>query len=212
MNDGIVGAGLGTLAALDALALVDVRSAVLELDGTLGTDLLAGAGKAVLAVLGDLVLIGRAGMAGIGNDVDERRLIVLLRHRCRIHALGDQMAAIHGAQGQSHGQTHPLTGNGTLQKDGLPVQGTVAGDDLIGQVICGINAVARVGHAGNLGENVLSNVRNQGRNSSHSIPPKWCFRYFITYPPGNPVLFQQRIPGNCSQIRLLFYLQVCYNV
>ena len=38
------------------------------------------------------------------------------------------------------------------------------------------------------------------------------FSYPITSAPQNPALFRQRLPGKCSQNRLLFYLQVCYNV
>ena len=56
------GAGLGTLAALDALILVNEAAAVDEGNGPLGADLLAGGGQAVLAAHGDLVLIFRAGV------------------------------------------------------------------------------------------------------------------------------------------------------
>ena len=99
-------------------------------------------------------------MAGIGDDIDQGRLIILLRNRCGIHALGDQMTSVCRAQGQTHGKTHTLTGDGALQKDGFTVQGTVAGHDLIGQVVGGFDAVAGIGHAGNLGEHILANIRD----------------------------------------------------
>ena len=53
----MVGAGLGALAALDALVLVNEAAAVDEGNGPLGADLLAGSGQAVLAADGDLVLV-----------------------------------------------------------------------------------------------------------------------------------------------------------
>ena len=52
---------------------------VLEVNGVLGADLRAGSGQAALALIGDDHLIVRAGMAGKLDDVDEGRLVVLLR-------------------------------------------------------------------------------------------------------------------------------------
>ena len=167
MDDGVVGAGIGALAALDALALVDVGAAVFKVDGALGADLLTGAGKAVLAVLGDLVLVGGAGMAGVGDDVDQGRLVILLGHGGGVHALGDQVTAVAGAQAQTHGKAHALTGDGALEKGGFPVQGAVAGDDLVGQLVGGLVAVAGVGHPGHLDEDLFTDIRDQRGNSAH---------------------------------------------
>ena len=167
VDDGVVGAGLGTFAALDALTLVNAALAVDEGDGPLGADLLAGGGQAVLAVFRHPVLVGGAGVAGVGDDVDERRLIVLLGDGRVIHALGHEAAGLDGPDAKAHGKPHPLTGDGPLQEDALPVQGLVAGDDLVGQVL-GLGIIsAGIGHAGHFGEHVLTDVRNQGRNSSH---------------------------------------------
>src|SRR5699024_8190642 len=55
LDDGVVLAGLGAAAALDALVLLDVALAVDVADGVLVADLLAGPGQAALAVLGDAV-------------------------------------------------------------------------------------------------------------------------------------------------------------
>ena len=106
--------GAGALAALDALFRVNVALAVDEGDCALGTDPLAGSCQTVLAVLRHPVLVSRAGVAGIGNDIDERRLVILLGDGGGIHALGHQAAGLDGADGQAHSQPHPLTRNGAL--------------------------------------------------------------------------------------------------
>ena len=167
VDDGVVGAGAGALAALDALFRVNVAFAVDEGDRTLGADLLAGGGQTVLAVLRHPVLVNRAGVAGIGNDIDERRLVILLGDGGGIHALGHQAAGLDGADGQAHSQPHPLTRNGALQENGLPVQGLIAGNDLEGQILRPLVAVAAVSHTGDLGKYLFANIRDQRRNSSH---------------------------------------------
>ena len=155
------------LAALDALLRVNVAFAVDEGDRALGADLLAGGGQTVLAVLRHPVLVGGAGVAGIGNDVDQRRLVILLGNGGGIHALGHQTAGLDGADGQAHGEPYPLTRDGAFQENRLPVQGLVAGDDLEGQVLRSLVAVAAVCHAGDLGKYLFANIRDQRRNSSH---------------------------------------------
>jgi hypothetical protein len=52
------------------------------------------------------------------------------------------------------------------------VQGTVAGDDFVGQVIGGFDAVAGVGHTGYFGKDLFADISNQGRDASHKKPPK----------------------------------------
>ena len=52
---------------------------VLKINGVLGAYLRARSGQAALALVGDDHLIVRAGMAGKLDDVDEGRLVVLLR-------------------------------------------------------------------------------------------------------------------------------------
>ena len=114
VDDGVVGAGAGALAALDALFRVNVALAVDEGDCALGTDPLAGSCQTVLAVLRHPVLVGGAGVTGVWNDVDEGRLVILLGDGGGIHALGHQAAGLDGADGQAHSQPHPFTRNGAL--------------------------------------------------------------------------------------------------
>ena len=130
-------------------------------------DLLTGGGQAVLAQLRDAVLLRGAGVAGVGNDIDERRLIVLLGNGGVVHALGQQAALLHGLHGKTHCQADALAGDGALQEDRFPVQRVFAGDDDIGKILCLGVVGAFVGHSGNLGEDLFPNVGNQGRYSSH---------------------------------------------
>ena len=167
MDDGVVRAGAGALAALDALVLVNVGLTVDEGDGAFGADLLAGHGQTVLAVLGDLVLVGGAGMAGIGDDVDQRGFVILLGDGGVVHALGDQHTVGCGTKTQTHSQADTLSGDGALQEHGVTVQGAVTGDDLVGQFFGTFVAVAGIGHPGNFGEDLLTDVGNQRRNASH---------------------------------------------
>ena len=178
MDDGVIGAGLGALAAADALGRVDPALAVDEADGLPGAHLLAGGSQAVLAHIRDPIAIGWTDMAGVGNDVDQRRLIILPGNGGVIHALGHQAAGLDAAHGKAHGQPHPLTGNGPLQEDGLPVQRLVAGDDEKGQVLCLGIVLPGIGHPGHLGKNLFSDIGYQRRNPTHILPPG---HFFLLY-------------------------------
>ena len=146
--------------------------AVSEVDRVLGADLMAGSRQTVLAQIRHHILLGGAAVAGEGNDVDERRLIILLRDGRVIHALGDQHTLIRGAHGKTHGKADPLAGNGPLQKDGFPVQGILAGDDFVGKIQGGGVVAAFVGELCHFFEHILADVCDQGWNSSHfRVPP-----------------------------------------
>ena len=90
-------------------------------------------------------------MAGVGNDVDEGGLVVLLGNGSLVHALGQQAPGLDGPDGQAHGQPDTLTGNGTLQEHGFPVQGLVAGNNHIWQVLSLGVVITGIGHPGHLG-------------------------------------------------------------
>ena len=129
-------------------------------DGVLGADLMAGLGQAALTVLRNAVLLGRAGVAGVVDDVDERRVVVLLRHGALRHAVGENRVLIHRAKGQPHGQPHPLPGDGPLQEDGLPVLGLLSGYDDIGQLLHPVIGPI-ISQAGHLSEYFLSDIGNR---------------------------------------------------
>ena len=156
-DDGLVRAALLALAALDALGLVDVGLAMLKVHGLLGADGGAVVGKAALAGVGHLQMGGRAGVAGKLDDVDQRRLIILLGDGALLHAVGDHGMLLHIAQGQAHGQADALAHDGALQENGVPLLAHLAGDDLIGQLLHALGVVAAfVGHTGHLGEHALA--------------------------------------------------------
>ena len=158
MNDRVICASIGTLTALDALGLIDVASAVLKVDRTLGAYLLAGTGQAVLAVFRYLILIGGTGVAGVGNNIDQRGFIILFSNVGSIHALGHQMPTVSRTQTKTHGKPYTLAGNGTLKKYRFPMQGPITGNDGIGQFVCCLIALSGICHPGNFRENFLSNI------------------------------------------------------
>ena len=53
-------------------------------------------------------------MAGVVDDIDKGRVVVLLRHGALRDTLGEDRVLIYRPEGQSHGQTYPLPGDGTL--------------------------------------------------------------------------------------------------
>ena len=166
VGDGVVRTGSGAFAALDAELLVDAALAVDKFDRALRAHALARGGEAALTQLVDTVLPRRAGVAGVGDDVDERRLVILLGDGGLIHALGQKRARLHGLEGQTHGQPHALAGDGALEKHGLAVQRALAGDDLEGDILH-IGVVAGVCHPGDLGEDFFSDLCDQRRDSAH---------------------------------------------
>ena len=99
-------------------------------------------------------------MAGVGDDVDERRLVILLGDGRLIHALGQKRPLLHRLERQAHGQTHALTGDGPLQKYGFPVQRALPRHDAEGDVLH-LGVVAGIGHPGDLRKDLLADVGDQ---------------------------------------------------
>ena len=119
-------------------------------------------------------------MAGIGDDVDQRGLIVLLGNGGVVHALGQKGPGLDGADGQAHGKPDPFTGNGALQEHGLPVQGLVAGNDEEGQILGLGLVIAVVGHPSHFGKNFFADIRDEGRNSAQNGASLKVFCFIVT--------------------------------
>src|SRR5699024_7638912 len=132
LDDGIVRAGADTTAALDAQALIDMAAAVAEADGLFGADFLAGMSKAALAHGGDLDDLFRALVAGELDDVDQRRLIVLVRDHAMFQIVRSGNTLVQRTQRKSHGKTDTLGDNGSLQEDAAAQLADLAGNDLVG--------------------------------------------------------------------------------
>ena len=158
--DRVIRAGRGAFAAFDALFLIDAALAVDEVNRALGTDALTRRGKTALAESCRLIPFRGTGVAGVGNDVDERRLIVLLGDGRVTHALAQHRPLLHGLERQSHCQPHALSRDGPLEKNGLAVARVDAGDDFIRNILH-LGIVSGVGHSGHLGKDLFSDVGDE---------------------------------------------------
>ena len=89
VDDGGVGTGLGTFAAVDALGLVDVCVLIfVQGDGVLGTDRLTVVGKAAAAGVGDPIAVGGTFVTGTANGLDNALLLPVAAH-CQLHPFGE---------------------------------------------------------------------------------------------------------------------------
>ena len=170
LQDGAVGAGVGALAALDALGLVDEALALDQRDGVLGADLHAGVSQAALAHIGDPNLLGRAGVTGKVDDVDQGGLIVLLGNGALLDVSAGGSVLVNLTQRQADGQTETLADNGALQEDILTVAGYLAGNDFIGQMLDRLGVIAALkGQAGNFGKDLTPDIVDKGVDSPHKF-------------------------------------------
>lgn len=124
---------LNTAPALDALFLIDDALALDGADRALRADLLAGMGQAPLAGVGDTNLLGRAGVAGKGDDVDQRRIVVFGCNGALGDAVADRRMLRNGPDRQADGKAQPLRNDGALKEDIFTVFGNFTGNDLVGQ-------------------------------------------------------------------------------
>ena len=74
-------------------------------------------------------------MTSIGNDVDQRRMVILFGNGRFVHSLGHQVSCLNGANVQAHSKADPLAGDRPLQKHRFPVQRLVARYDNVGQLV-----------------------------------------------------------------------------
>ena len=121
---------------------------------------------------------GRAGVAGVLDNVDEGRIIVFLGNGALLHAVAQQAVLRYGAQRQTHGKADTLAHDGALQKDGLAHGGLFAGHDLIRQLFHpGIILV--ICHLRHLGKYALAGIGNAAGNVSHGVSFLWGFSAFV---------------------------------
>ena len=171
LDDGVVRAGGYAAAALDAEILINVTAAIAEADCLFGADLLAGVSQAPLAHAGNLYDLFRALVTGKLDNVDQRRLIVLVSNYAVLQVFGSGNALGNRAQRKAHSQTDAFRNNRSLQEDAAAQRRVLAGHDLKGQVpdflrvIC--HFIALIGHAGNFGKYLAPNVGYRGINASH---------------------------------------------
>ena len=141
---------------------------IVQVNGVLGADVHAGVGDAALAAVRDADLLGRAGVAGEGDDIDQgffKVLVVGIHHFLDVGA--DRGLGTGGLQVHAQGQTHPLFHDGTLQEHVVTVVGHLTPDHLVGDHVHTAHVPALVGQAGNLGKYVAANIVYRAVNSSH---------------------------------------------
>ena len=189
LNDGIVGAGVGALTALDALGLINDRLALDEADSAAGADFVAVVRQAALAAFSHVVTVGGASVTGVADDVHQGGIIVLFGNGALIDTVGQTGVLGNRAQRQAHSQTQALADNGALQEDGLAILGQLAGSDLVGQVLDTAVVAALIGQTSDLGEDLLAvsshgSCDTAGLSEIHSNSPLsitiFCV-YFNTY-------------------------------
>ena len=167
-DNGLVGARRLALAAFNALALVDLSPAIAEADGSLGAGIGAVVRQAALAGVGHLVVGVRAGVAGIFDDVNQRRLVIFFPHCALVHTVGQKSLLRSGTQTMAHGQSNPLSHNGPLQEDGVPFVPHFTRQNLIRQFIDTMVVAAFVGELCHFRKNPLANISNPTVNVSHA--------------------------------------------
>ena len=141
---------------------------LIEINGVLGADVHAGVGDAALAAVRDADLLGRAGIAGEGNDIDQGLLEVLLVRGGLLDLGADRGLLTGGLQAHAQGQTDPLLHDGPLQKHVVAMLCHLAGNDLVGDHIHPVQIAALIGKTGYLGKDIPADIIHRAVYTSHS--------------------------------------------
>ena len=138
-------------------------------------------GQAALAAVGDADLLGRAGIAGKGDDIDQGLLKIFVVGRGRLLDTGaDGRLLASGLQAHAKGQPHPLLDNGPLQKHVVAVAGHLSGNDGVGDHVHPLQIPALIGQAGHFGEDIAADLIHRAVYASHS--------FFLHCSPGSRIL------------------------
>ena len=180
-DDGVILTDIHAAAALDALLLIDNRTAVeaVERYCALGTYLNARMRHAALTAVRDHDLVLLAGVARELDHVDQRRRVVGLLSGRGFDVVGQRRMLGGAAARQTHRQTQAFADDSALEENIVADIAHFARHDIERQ--CFDTAVGRplsmVRHTGNLGENAVADLLNTGFYTSHS--------HSLFYPP-NP--------------------------
>ena len=169
LHDGVVGAHIHTLAALDALVLIDYGLAAGgEGQSLLGAHIHARVGQAAAAEVGHFHLLFGAGIAGELDNVHQRGIVVLLSDHAVFDAGVGGRLLIHGAQGQTHGQTDALRNDGALQENAVAEAVDLTRNNFVGQAgnfLCVVLTLIR--EAGHFGKDPATDLGNRGVDTAH---------------------------------------------
>lgn len=149
-DDGVIGTYFDAAAAFNALIVVDFTAPVSAVDGLFGTYLPTWVLQTVLTCIRNGDAIAGTGVAGVSDDVDQRRIIIFFGNGGLLNAVGDGDKVLDGPQRQADGQPKPLADDGALQKNTVPIACLVAGNDAVGELDDTGVVAALVGEAGDL--------------------------------------------------------------
>ena len=178
-DDGVILTDIHAAAALDALLLIDNRTAVeaVERYCALGTYLNARMRHAALTAVRDHDLVLLAGVARELDHVDERRRVVGLLAGRGFDVIRKRRMLGSTAARQTHRQTQAFADDSALEENIVADIAHFARHDIERQ--CFDATVGRplsmVRHTGNLGENAVADLLNTGFYTSHS--------HSLFYPP-----------------------------
>ena len=140
---------------------------LVQINGVAGADVHAGVGNAALAAVRNTDLLGGAGIAGVGNDVDQRLIEILLIRGSLLNLGADGGGRAVGVQIHAQSQLDPCGDNGALQKYIVTVVSHLTGNQLIGDHIHLIVVLPAVGQTGYLREYVVADIVYRAVYTSH---------------------------------------------
>ena len=142
-----------------------------QIDGILGADVHAGVGNAALAAVGDADLLGRAGVAGIGDDIDQGLVEIFLIRSGILDIGADGGRGAVGVQIHAQSQLEPGGNNGPLQEHVMAMMGNLSGNDLVGDHVHLLIIIALIGQSGHFCEYAAANIVYRAVYTSHVFPP-----------------------------------------
>ena len=128
---GTIGTSLDTFSAFDAGVLIYGGAAIFDGDCLLGAHHGTGMRETALTLIRDLYYIVRTGMTGKFDDIDERRLVILLRLDSLLKTLTHGSHLLGSAQGKTHGKAQTFPYDGALKEDVITVICDLARNEII---------------------------------------------------------------------------------
>ena len=182
LGDRPIGTLIEAFAAFDALALIDMTVlALVQIDRVLRADVLAGVGQTALTTVRNADLLGRTGVTGKGDDVDQRFFKVLfglgVSHFFHLVDGGaDRQLLFRRLDVHAQRQTQTLFDNGPFQKYVLTVLGDFALDHFVGNQVDPVQVSALIGQKCDFLEDAPPDVVYRAVYASHISVISLCFR------------------------------------
>ena len=169
-NDGLIGANVSAVTALNTLGLINKAAAAAERDGTFGANFHAGMRKTALAKIGYLHRLFGAAVAGKLDNIDQRRIIVLMGNGGIFQTGNHAVVFIDTAQRQTQCKAHTLFNDGALQENIAAQLAHFSGHDLKGNVphhlVCFFSLYVGITHAGYFRKYLAADLVNSCINTA----------------------------------------------